>query len=516
MPVRFGSFSDDNITATDGNDLIISFKGDDFIFAGEGDDLVIAGSGDDTVYGGGGNDTLIGGSGDDSLFGQEGDDRLYGGSGNDDLSGGAGEDLVYGGSGFDTASFDGSIFDYNIASDRKVTRITDDQGAQDYLVSIEAMYFGADNYTLYLDGRNNAVLFTGDDAGSVTEDAETPATGTLTATDFDGTDGIVAAAGTTTYGSYSVGTDGGWTYTLNDANATIDALNAGIAETDSFVVMAEDGTEQTVTIGITGANDGATFGGDLSGAVTENEDVDATGIATVSDVDQGQGAIVASSGTTTYGSYSIDTSGVWSYSLDDANPSVDALAAGDPLTDSFVFSSDDGTEQVIDIAITGADDGPAGPVIIDLGSGTEFTAVSGLAENFVLSFNAIDGRSVVNITNFDVGEDRFVITNFELAGGAAAINFYAFGEDGILNSDFSFANVIGRNGDAILAFSNEFFTQVKFIDENGARELIADDLIESGNIQLFSDFTIPYETVPLEALAADDLFVIYADDLILV
>lgn len=531
MPVTFGTFSDDNITATDGNDLIISFRGDDFIFAGDGNDFVIAGSGDDTVYGGGGNDVIFGGRGDDALFGEEGNDRLFGGSGDDNLSGGTGRNLLIGGRGFDTASFDGSIFDYDIASKRGLTRVTqtDDTGdllSKDYIVGIEAMYFAAEDYTLYSDGRDNAVLFTGEDSGAVTEDAGTPATGTLIATDFDGSDGIVAGVGNATYGSFTVGTDGIWTYTLDDGNASVDALNAGEALTDSFDVVADDGTTQTVTVDITGANDAATFGGDLSGSVIEDEGVDATGTATVADVDLGQGSIVASSGSTNYGSYSIDTAGVWTYALDDTNPTVDALGAGDPWTDSFTITSDDGTEQTIDITITGADDGPTGPQIIDLNSGTAFTGTTGVVDNFVLDLNELlpfqSGGIVpsIDITNFIVGEDRMVFTNFEQAGSIAtsAANAAAFGEDGILDSTWSISAVYFLADSTGIVQSRaggeRDVVQLNFFDDSGSA-ITAESVQDAGDFDSYGDYEIPYETVALDALAANDLFVFYADDLIL-
>ncbi|MCR9152306.1 MAG: VCBS domain-containing protein, partial [Rhodobacteraceae bacterium] len=46
-----------------------------------------------------------------------------------------------------------------------------------------------------------------------------------------------------------------WTYTLDIADPTVDALGAGDTLTDTFTVEAADGTEQTVTITITGANE---------------------------------------------------------------------------------------------------------------------------------------------------------------------------------------------------------------------------------------------------------------------
>ena len=60
-----------------------------------------------------------------------------------------------------------------------------------------------------------------------------------------------------------------WTYTLDNSNAAVQALNAGGTLTDSFTVTTIDGTSQVVTITITGANDAAVISGDIIGTVTE-------------------------------------------------------------------------------------------------------------------------------------------------------------------------------------------------------------------------------------------------------
>ena len=57
--------------------------------------------------------------------------------------------------------------------------------------------------------------------------------------------------------------DGGgvWTYTLDDSNATVQALNVGQTLTDTFTATTVDGTAQLVTITINGANDAAVISG---------------------------------------------------------------------------------------------------------------------------------------------------------------------------------------------------------------------------------------------------------------
>ena len=62
---------------------------------------------------------------------------------------------------------------------------------------------------------------------------------------------------------------GVWTYTLDNANSAVQALNVGGTLTDSFTVTTVDGTPQLVTITISGSNDAAIISGTTTGAVIE-------------------------------------------------------------------------------------------------------------------------------------------------------------------------------------------------------------------------------------------------------
>ena len=60
-----------------------------------------------------------------------------------------------------------------------------------------------------------------------------------------------------------------------------------------------------------------------------------------------------------YGTASINAAGDWSYTLDDANPAVDALNVGDSLIDTITVQTVDGTTQDITITISGANSQPS-------------------------------------------------------------------------------------------------------------------------------------------------------------
>ena len=68
----------------------------------------------------------------------------------------------------------------------------------------------------------------------------------------------MVAAGTATtngYGTFGVTAAGVWTYTLNNSNASVQALNVGGTLSDTFTVTTVDGTAQLVSITINGSND---------------------------------------------------------------------------------------------------------------------------------------------------------------------------------------------------------------------------------------------------------------------
>ena len=80
--------------------------------------------------------------------------------------------------------------------------------------------------------------------------------GDTNAADIDNpADLFLVESGTTSFGSWSVTSAGVWTYALNNANATVNALNNGGMLPDSFVIRSADGTPQTISITINGRSD---------------------------------------------------------------------------------------------------------------------------------------------------------------------------------------------------------------------------------------------------------------------
>ncbi|MGI9350057.1 MAG: DUF4214 domain-containing protein, partial [Rhizobiaceae bacterium] len=155
------------------------------------------------------------------------------------------------------------------------------------------------------------------------------------------------------------------------------ALGAGATLTDTIAVSSVDGTSHDISITITGINDAAIIAGDDQGSVTEDATspvLTDSGTLTVADTDAGQAGFVAGTVAGTYGSISISATGNWTYSADNSQSVIQALAAGATLTDTITVSSVDGTSLDISTTITGVNGLLVGGSGNDLLQGEQFNA----------------------------------------------------------------------------------------------------------------------------------------------
>jgi VCBS repeat-containing protein len=171
--------------------------------------------------------------------------------------------------------------------------------------------------------------------------------------------------------------DGSWTYTSYDDNPVINALNVGSAPfVDGFTVTTTYGASQDVIVTIMGANDAADIGGTTSGSVTEPASSNnggtpsATGTLTAADVDNTPNTFMTVSSATAsasgYGTFTMTSGGTWTYNLDNANATVEALSTGQTLSDSFTVKSADGTAQNVNITINGATDAVPSDIMLSV------------------------------------------------------------------------------------------------------------------------------------------------------
>ncbi|TGQ75761.1 hypothetical protein EN850_33725, partial [Mesorhizobium sp. M8A.F.Ca.ET.207.01.1.1] len=119
--------------------------------------------------------------------------------------------------------------------------------------------------------------------------------------------------------------------------------------------VSADGTPTTVHIDILGTNDAAVLSS-ASVNLTEADTaaaISTSGALTISDVDSDP-HFVAQVGTPgTYGSFSIDADGNWSYTASSAH---DEFVAGQHYTETFNVVSADGTPTTVHIDILGTND----------------------------------------------------------------------------------------------------------------------------------------------------------------
>ncbi|HEY2211850.1 MAG TPA: VCBS domain-containing protein, partial [Bradyrhizobium sp.] len=258
--------------------------------------------------------------------------------------------------------------------------------------------------TVTLAGTNDSPTITSENLhGAVTEQlapgGNLTSSGVISFTDVDLTDvHLVSATGTpigyvlgtltAVKDSDTTGTGTGghltWTYTV--ADSAIEYLAAGQTKVESFTITLDDQQGGVITkqidVTITGTNDAAVISGTSSGIVEIQDDLDVdgtpvtTGTLTDTDVENTPNTfIAAAAGSATangYGTYQMTAAGVWTYTLDNSNPTVRALNDGEHLTDTFTVFTVDGTAQLVTIAIN--DDDPL--IAVSPISGVEGSPIS--------------------------------------------------------------------------------------------------------------------------------------------
>jgi VCBS repeat-containing protein len=201
------------------------------------------------------------------------------------------------------------------------------------------------------------------------------------------------------YGTFTLASNGVWTYTADNSQAAIQVLGNGDFLTDSVTAVSSDGTaSQLVTVTILGANDVPTIGGVSASEVTEDVAVSdgnltTGGTLTISDPDRGQSSFMARSIVGgSFGTFSIAADGTWTYTADDSRASIQALDAGQSLTDSFrAISSDGSTSQLVTVTINGTHDVPV------IGG----TTTGSVTEDFTLADGSLSTFGILTITDPD-------------------------------------------------------------------------------------------------------------------
>ncbi|CAI8760678.1 VCBS repeat-containing protein [Pseudomonas sp. IT-P258] len=306
--------------------------------------------------------------------------------------------------------------------------------------------------TITVTGSNDAAVLS---SASVTlSETNAPLTtgGSLTISDIDSPESFQAQSNTAgSYGQFSIGTGGAWTYVANSAH---NEFAAGTTYTDSFAVSSADGSLTSVTVNILGTNDAAVLSADTANLSETNAavDISTTGTLTISDVDSAATFVAQTNTAGSYGQFSIGTGGAWTYV---ANSAHNEFAAGTTYTDSFAVSSADGTLTSVTVNIAGSNDSPT---ITSNGGGT--TASVNVAENTT-------AVSTVTATDADLPAQTLSYSLLNTVG--TDFSKFSISSSGVLtfNSAPDYENaqdVGGTDGD------NAYVVDVQVADGNGGTD----------------------------------------------
>ena len=186
-------------------------------------------------------------------------------------------------------------------------------------------------FTIAINGTNDAAIISGAADGAAIEAGGfanatpgTTATGTLTATDVDNAPNAFTAVTSPTasdggYGTFTMTMGGVWTYSLDNVNSAVQALNVGGTLTDTFTVTTVDGTAQVVTITIQGTNDGPVAVDDTATATEDTALSNINVLGNDTDVDiVTNGLVLSVSGTPTalHGTVTVNPDGTLRYTPD--------------------------------------------------------------------------------------------------------------------------------------------------------------------------------------------------------
>jgi len=294
--------------------------------------------------------------------------------------------------------------------------------------------------TVTVTGTNDAPVITVEASDSAAKtltetNAGLTVAGTLTLTDIDTTDivtstvlSVVESGDTSAIANATLlammGVTGDLTnaettdtldWTFNSGGEAFNYLDETQSLTLTYTIQVTDGSAtdtQTVTITIDGTNDAPVIGGDSSGSVTEETTLTATGTLSVADSDDTDGVQAAAGliGDNAHGTLDINAAGDWTYSLDNTDSAVQALANSETLTDTVTVTLGDGTTtQAITITIHGTNDAPV--ITVETGDSaaeilTETDA--GLTVAGTLTLTDIDTTDIVNsivLSVVETGDD---------------------------------------------------------------------------------------------------------------
>ena len=198
--------------------------------------------------------------------------------------------------------------------------------------------------TVTLDANDLAVI-SGTKIGTINEDVSSVG-GSLSISDADvGQSSFLADNIAATYGSFSIASNGAWVFT---PNAFAQTLVAGGSVVETFIVRSFDhSASETVSVTVTGSNDPTLISGTNSNSITLDGRVSLAGKLSATDLDASpdQATFQAQTFAGTYGSFSVNKDGGWSYAPDYFDDDTRLLLSG-TASESFLVRSFDGSASI--------------------------------------------------------------------------------------------------------------------------------------------------------------------------
>ena len=222
------------------------------------------------------------------------------------------------------------------------------------------------------------------------------------------------------------------------------------------------------------------------GQAVQGEGGIATGTLTIADPDAGesffQEITAGTVGNNGLGTFELDANGKWTFILDNTNPTVQALGAGEQLTEMITATSLDGSAtQVIEVTINGMNDAPtvAGPIVVADTSEDD----APITIDLLTGANDADGD--------DLSINNVVATFVDTNGNTGFVNV-SVDTNGVATIDPSHFNGLnsGENADITINFDIEdgnggTVSNTATVTVNGDDELITP--VELSEVRLDTD-----------------------------
>jgi VCBS repeat-containing protein len=278
------------------------------------------------------------------------------------------------------------------------------------------------------------------------------AAATITAITVEGgSAGTVGQALSTTLGTFTLNSNGSYSFTVAD-NAAVKALAVGVTQDVVINYTAQNSAgsaTSTIKFTVTGMNDMPVASNDSVTAPTDIN-VAATGNVLSNDSDVDRGTTLSVTGITVqasqagaaqngqaaltavgkYGTISIESNGQYSYTINKADIDFLALRDGQAATETFEYTISDGqggtTKAALTISLAGINEGPQVAVItktLDLRTGATSASIN-------LGDGAVDYENDSNLVITGIGGKPLErIYDDPFAGAAAGYpSFYSVGK----------------------------------------------------------------------------------------